>query len=457
MTRRAPLALGAAAVAALALWAFFPVVLLVLHARSADATFTGADGLIGANGVLGADQLQYLAWARSIAGHGLAADLFTLGRSGHVFLEPASGIVGGLLAAGVPLLAGALLVKAFAVTALALAALAWVRRLEPAPPARPAAQLAAVALALFAVTPATSLVNWLAPGSARFRFDVYLAGDELLSATKLWGYVPAALAIALMPVCLLALERALGGAPGASGSPRRAARRPLLLSAGAALMCAWLHPWQGITLALIVVALAALRRRRVEGPAIALVALAAVLPLAYYGVLSHADPAWRVAAHNEEGARLPLSVWLLCVGPMVALAALGARRPGRALAEQALVLWIPAALVTYFANDAFATHALEGLSLPFAVLAVRGARRVRLPAPAAGACLVLLTVPGLAYAARKFVRTSQSGLVQYALGRDDAAAIPGARLVTDEPGRSPVAWQGSQLSRIIAEIAALGN
>ncbi len=41
-----------------------------------------------------------------------------------------------------------------------------------------------------------------------------------------------------------------------------------------------------------------------------------------------------------------------------------------------------------------------------------------------------------------------------AIGEAWAAAIPGARLVTDEPGRSPVAWQGSQLSRIIAEVAA---
>ena len=31
--------------------------------------------------------------------------------------------------------------------------------------------------------------------------------------------------------------------------------------------------------------------------------------------------------------------------------------------------------------------------------------------------------------------------------------FPGARLVTDEPGRSPIAWQGSQLSRLIAEVA----
>lgn len=40
-----------------------------------------------------------------------------------------------------------------------------------------------------------------------------------------------------------------------------------------------------------------------------------------------------------------------------------------------------------------------------------------------------------------------------AVGEDYAAAIPGARLVTDKPGHSPVAWQGSQLSKVIAEIA----
>jgi pimeloyl-ACP methyl ester carboxylesterase len=40
------------------------------------------------------------------------------------------------------------------------------------------------------------------------------------------------------------------------------------------------------------------------------------------------------------------------------------------------------------------------------------------------------------------------------IGEAYAAAIPGARLVLDEPGRSPVAWQGSQLSKIIATLAA---
>jgi pimeloyl-ACP methyl ester carboxylesterase len=41
-----------------------------------------------------------------------------------------------------------------------------------------------------------------------------------------------------------------------------------------------------------------------------------------------------------------------------------------------------------------------------------------------------------------------------AVGEQYAAAIPGARLVTDQPGRSPIAWQGSQLSKLIAEVAA---
>jgi 3-oxoadipate enol-lactonase len=40
-----------------------------------------------------------------------------------------------------------------------------------------------------------------------------------------------------------------------------------------------------------------------------------------------------------------------------------------------------------------------------------------------------------------------------AVGEAYAEMIPGARLVTDEPGRSPVAWQGSQLSRLIADVA----
>jgi pimeloyl-ACP methyl ester carboxylesterase len=40
-----------------------------------------------------------------------------------------------------------------------------------------------------------------------------------------------------------------------------------------------------------------------------------------------------------------------------------------------------------------------------------------------------------------------------ALAEAYAAAIPAALLITDEPGKSPLAWQGSQLSRVIADVA----
>jgi pimeloyl-ACP methyl ester carboxylesterase len=49
------------------------------------------------------------------------------------------------------------------------------------------------------------------------------------------------------------------------------------------------------------------------------------------------------------------------------------------------------------------------------------------------------------------------------VGEAYAAAIPGARLVLDPPGDpdgppvSPIAWQGSRLSRVIAEVAALAQ
>jgi pimeloyl-ACP methyl ester carboxylesterase len=39
------------------------------------------------------------------------------------------------------------------------------------------------------------------------------------------------------------------------------------------------------------------------------------------------------------------------------------------------------------------------------------------------------------------------------VGEAYARTIPGARLVTEEPGQSPIAWQGGQLSRVIAETA----
>jgi pimeloyl-ACP methyl ester carboxylesterase len=41
----------------------------------------------------------------------------------------------------------------------------------------------------------------------------------------------------------------------------------------------------------------------------------------------------------------------------------------------------------------------------------------------------------------------------YAIGERYAREIPGAQLRCEEPGKSPLAWQGGQLSRIVAEAA----
>ena len=40
-----------------------------------------------------------------------------------------------------------------------------------------------------------------------------------------------------------------------------------------------------------------------------------------------------------------------------------------------------------------------------------------------------------------------------AIGERYAETIPNAELVVEEEGKSPIAWQGSQLSELVAEVA----
>jgi hypothetical protein len=105
------------------------------------------------------------------------------------------------------------------------------------------------------------------------------------------------------------------------------------------------------------------------------------------------------------------------------IAAFGLRNPEESVFEQLLILWIVATFVTYFVNDAFAPHALQGLSFPLAVLTVRGWRRLRIPTVLAPLALLICTVPGLAYQGRKFVRAARSHAIQYYLPAGDAAAL----------------------------------
>jgi hypothetical protein len=398
--------------AALVAWAVVPPALMALHALAAHERFTGADGLIGAGGVLGADQLQYLAWTRDAGSHGLVSNLFSLQPSAHVFLAPLALLAAALWRLGLSLPLSYLLVKPFAAIALFAAALAWARRFIDGTGAR----AAAVALSLFLYTPAAELVNWVSLGSGRFRFQTYLLGWELLSANKLWGYAPSALAIALMPVVVLATERALEPPRGSSGLG------PSAVAGGAALLAAWLHPWQGATLLVVLGGLALWQRGR-GWRGLVLPAVGAAAPLVYYYVLSHTDAAWELASANEVVGRLPAVVLLAGLAPPALVAALGLRRPGEAIAERALLLWVAGTFATYFATDAFSSHALQGLSFPLAILMVRGWQRLGLPAAAGAVAIALITLPGMAWDAHK-LRDSVGGSVpQYYLPAADARAL----------------------------------
>jgi hypothetical protein len=400
-----------ALLAGLTAWGLFPLVLLLVHASSTHTRLTGADGLIGADGELGGDQLQYLAWIRDAAAHGLAADLFRLTDIRHVYLEPLFTISGGLYRLGLPLSVAYLVFKPVAIVVLGAGAIAWARRMFGD---RPGARAATVALSLFLATPVAAIFGWTHSGTGGLSFPLALLGNELHGADKLWGYAPSAIALGLMPIGLLACERALDG-----DGPRA---RSAALATAAALIASWLHPWQGVTLILILLGVAVLRRGR-GWATLAVVAVAAALPLLYYLVLSHTDPAWSLASTYEATRRAPAITLLAGFGPLALLAAPGLRRPRGVMIEQALLLWIAASFVNYFLNDSVPPHAYQGLAFPFAVLAVRGFQRLRLPAVLGWVAVALLTIPGMVLDARKITRTYDRSLVQYYLPHDDVAAL----------------------------------
>ncbi|MEA2397185.1 MAG: hypothetical protein QOK25_741, partial [Thermoleophilaceae bacterium] len=267
----------------------------------------------------------------------------------------------------------------------------------------------------------------------------------LFSAGYLWGYLPRAIGVGLVPLFLLGAERIVD--PGRR-KPGRSAGWYTAWTAVAGLMAAWIHPWQGETLLLILLALAAWGRfeRRYRG--FALPALATAAPLVYYFALSRADNAWRHAAH--ETALPHYAGWLLIAGlaPLAAFAVPGALRAARDFQDRVLVLWPLAGLAVYLAVPSLSSHGLNGLSLPLAVLAVRGFTRLRLPQVATLAAVAALMLPGIVYVIRS-ARPSGSGTPRF-LSRDETRALgslastgpPGPVLAPYELGTSVPAFTG---------------
>jgi hypothetical protein len=339
--------------------------------------------LSGTDGVGAADHLQYLAWIRDAGEHGLISNLYDLEETDGVYLQPMWLISGLLWAVGLPIQLAYLIWKPFCVAVLFGGTLAYVRRLLDGRGAR----VGALALALFFLPPAGVLMARTGVGSPLDDGLVYLFGFQVSPATFLWGYIQTAVAVGLMPVFLLAVERLLAGG----------GRRALLVAAGSGLLVSWVHPWQGMVLLGIAFGIAAWCGPRRTVRALALPVIATALPLAYFAVLAQIDRAWGEGSENAASPHY-WQMLIVALGPFVAFGVAGAieRRPLRELdvQERMLLLWPVATLLVFGLLDrTFYFNVLSGLTIPLAILAVRAGRR--LPRWLALAAVALATLPGL--------------------------------------------------------------
>jgi hypothetical protein len=209
------------------------------------------------------------------------------------------------------------------------------------------------------------------------------------------------LAIALMPLVLLSVERMLD-------QERRGEARSARWYAGWAgvggLLTTWLHPWQGITLLLIFAGLALWGRLQRRYLALAIPATLTAAPLAYFLVLSHTHSSWMTVSKPNDYSHFG---WWLAAGlAPAAIALLGLRGRRLDLQERMLRLWPLAALIVYLALDrTWFYHAFAGLSLPLAVLAVRGVGSLRPARAVAIPALLAATVPGLVWMTQRLIKT----------------------------------------------------
>ena len=363
--------------AALAALSAFSVVVLAALATK-GRTLSGADGL------LAADQLQYFAWIREASEHGLIGNRFDLARGDRAFLHPGFGISGALHALGLSVPLAYLLWKPVAVAVTFVGIRRYVHRLIGAE--RTGERHVALLLALFAVMPAAWIVAWTGWGGNRRQYTFDFISGEMWSSQYLWGYLMTAIAVFLMPIVLLAFER----------------RRLGWAAAGAFLVC-WLQPWQGATLAIVVLAVVAWRRGAGLRDAIVL-CVAVGIPAVYYFLLSRYDPAWELAGEaNAAGAMTEWSwPWwaiALTLAPLAVPAALAYRRlPADDWQAKALRVWPFAGLAVYLLPiGTFPYHSFQGLALPLSILAVQGAATVwRRPSPrVVVAILFVMIVPGV--------------------------------------------------------------
>jgi hypothetical protein len=354
-----------------------------------DAWRAVVNGLVwtGTDGFYIVDQMQYLSWIQSAAHHGLVSNLFVLRSTPADYFQPAIIISAGITALGVPSWLALLLWKPVAVVGLFLAIRGVAYQMFPGRFERRVSLTLGLLFASFSVV----------YGS------LGIVGDTM-SVWISWGYPFALMAVALVVFGLVRYDQAR-----ATG---RLDWRPGLLGAVAAT----LHPWQGETMILLILGAELVRWRdlrlwwqtrqwrRLGLPVLTLGLLG--LPLIYYLLLGHLDLSWNLARTASKHA-FPWTAIALAVAPLGIFALLGYRGRAESFLELLLRVWAPAAVVIYVFSatglSATPLHAFDGITVPLAMLAVKGVRRSRLRSIprgrlVAGLAVALGVLPVNAYA-----------------------------------------------------------
>ena len=328
---------------------------------------------LGAASAAAQDSMQYLAWATDAAHHGLIANLYGFNNGGHVFFHPIW-LVTGLLHvdAGVSYL---LLLGLWQAAALILLVIVLRRYAQLVLGNDGRARAISLTLALFLVSP-----FFLFAVNLHFKINgqwTLRLTDESYAVQWISGYFPVALTVTAMIGYLIALERLM------ETLDRPTLGAELLQRAGFAAAAlgataAFLHPWQGTELAVLTVGVAIwgrlLSRRNVR----LLLPLAGIaLPLVYYLILPKIDAGWATSSRGPGPHRgIPLLGWLTTFGPVILASIPGWRTRATSDRQRLLRLWPIAVLITFVAAPTGKFQAFAGVSVPLALLAVQGWRRV---------------------------------------------------------------------------------
>jgi hypothetical protein len=374
--------------------------------------------LVGAEGFVIADQMQYFTWVRQASEHVLIANQFDMRPDSHSFLHPGVLASGGLSALGLSVPLAYLVWKPIGLLVFFWGARSYVHRLVAGIWER----RAALVLAIFFIPPAVGAwALFEESGSARGLYDALGGGEtsgtldfiaqQLWPPGQLWGYLLNAVALGVMPLAFLWAERAIGEArAGTVGGGTTA------LATAGVLVVTWFHPWQGAAVVGIL-GLAALWHVWAREASVGEVVRALWVPVAvtlalllYFSILTRADAAWAIYEDgNDDLPRWPAWTIAVSLGPLVLPALLAYRGRAADFQERILRLWPVVALMVYLAPVGFFPfHAFTGLAIPLSVLAVRGAAPYlarmqdrRLGAALAVAAVVLLIVPGTVDRLRK--------------------------------------------------------